>query len=198
MFLLARSSAVGAGNLRRRCGGIRPRDCPSPLLPGHVRLSLPDDRRRHCSIHGRSRCGLVARPEHLPGKRVQRLHPRPACPGASGFLLPPLLLRVRESGLASMQIHVLFTASAFAVACLVGMEFALASRVRQGRAAVVASELYGLDLAGSASGRSSPASTQSPSWACCRQAARREWSRRRAACSVLPPVSSSVLPRRPS
>ena len=72
--------------------------------------------------------------------------------GASGFLLPPLLLRVRESGLASMQIHVLFTASAFAVACLVGMEFALASRVRQGRAAVVASELYGLDLAGSALG----------------------------------------------
>lgn len=72
--------------------------------------------------------------------------------GGAAFLLPLLLLRVREAGLAPMQVHGLFAASAFAIASLVGMEFALASRVRRQSTAVVASELYGLDLAGSAIG----------------------------------------------
>jgi spermidine synthase len=68
------------------------------------------------------------------------------------FLIPLVLLLLQRVNGGPLPAHILITSIAFAAAVLVGMEFALASRVRPGDAAAVASELYGLDLFGSALG----------------------------------------------
>ena len=71
---------------------------------------------------------------------------------ASGLLLALLLCRLQGQNLPPSTVHLLFSGLAFAVAALVGMEFAVAAQIRTENAATVASELYGLDLAGSAVG----------------------------------------------
>jgi spermidine synthase len=68
------------------------------------------------------------------------------------ILLPPLFEGVRDATLTSETLQILFSLLAFLLAVLFGMEFAVASSVRGGAGAETASELYGLDLAGSALG----------------------------------------------
>ncbi len=92
---------------------------------------------------------------------VQRILPRPGIGNFIGLqlgvaaaciLLPLVLFWLRGADLAPAAIHLVFTALAFIIAALIGMEFAVASGVRGGSVASVAAELYGLDLAGSAMG----------------------------------------------
>jgi len=68
------------------------------------------------------------------------------------FLLPFVLLRLHAMSSSTMIVRCVITAAASAVAVLTGLEFAIASRVRRGGTAETASELYGLDLFGSALG----------------------------------------------
>lgn len=69
-----------------------------------------------------------------------------------GLLLPLVLSRLQTGMMGPLFLHFAFTAMAFSLAVLVGMEFAVAARLRPGTAAAIAGELYGLDLAGSALG----------------------------------------------
>jgi spermidine synthase len=71
---------------------------------------------------------------------------------AGCVLLPFLFAGLRDANLSSGAMQGLFSLLAFALAILFGMEFAVASSLRGGSAASTASELYGLDLAGSALG----------------------------------------------
>jgi len=68
------------------------------------------------------------------------------------ILLPPLFSGLREATISPEAMQALFSLLAFSLALLFGMEFAVASSVRGGAVAATASELYGLDLAGSALG----------------------------------------------
>jgi len=72
--------------------------------------------------------------------------------GAVCVLLPGLFMALREADIQSGGIQALFSLLAFLLAVLFGMEFAVASSVRGGTVASAVSELYGLDLAGSAFG----------------------------------------------
>jgi len=92
---------------------------------------------------------------------VRRIFPRPGIRGfiglqlviaASGLLLPLVLSGLRSADLVPAALHLVFMALASVIAILIGMEFAVASIVRDGRVSSVAAELYGLDLAGSAMG----------------------------------------------
>ena len=92
---------------------------------------------------------------------VRRIFPRPGIGNFIGLqlvvagsclLLPLVLSWLRGADLAPVAVHLVFTALAFIIAALIGMEFAVASVVRGGSVASVAAELYGLDLAGSATG----------------------------------------------
>jgi len=49
-------------------------------------------------------------------------------------------------------LHLAFLLPTFVIALLIGMEFSTASHLQKGTAASVASELYGIDLIGSAVG----------------------------------------------
>lgn len=68
------------------------------------------------------------------------------------IVLSPILLWIRTVAEVPLLVHALFTALAFAVAALIGTEFGLASAARPGSPREAASELYGLDLVGSALG----------------------------------------------
>jgi spermidine synthase len=72
--------------------------------------------------------------------------------GAYCLLLPLALLWLKGTTHGALVVHSTFLLLTFVVASLVGVEFAMASRLRQGRIANVASELYTIDLMGSALG----------------------------------------------
>ena len=74
------------------------------------------------------------------------------CVAATCLLLPALFAGLRETDLQSGGIQVVFSSAAFLLAVLFGMEFAVATSIRGGAGASTASDMYGLDLAGSASG----------------------------------------------
>jgi spermidine synthase len=72
---------------------------------------------------------------------------------AVGCVLLPFLFAVsRDSNPSAFIVQMLFSSLAFLLAVLFGTEFAVASSIRGGRVSSTASELYGLDLAGSALG----------------------------------------------
>ena len=66
--------------------------------------------------------------------------------------LPSILMILRDSKPSTGVLEAIFPGLALVIAVLVGILFAVASSVRQGAPTVVASELYGLDLLGSAVG----------------------------------------------
>ena len=68
------------------------------------------------------------------------------------LLLPLVLLWLRTMISYPLIVQCVISAIAFAAAVLTGIEFAVATRVRRGGTTEVASELYGLDLFGSALG----------------------------------------------
>jgi len=71
---------------------------------------------------------------------------------AACVLLPSLFVGLREANFQSETMQAVFSLLAFLLAVLFGMEFAVASSLRRGTIASTTSELYGLDLAGSAFG----------------------------------------------
>ncbi|HEX7574206.1 MAG TPA: hypothetical protein VF514_14035 [Bacteroidota bacterium] len=68
------------------------------------------------------------------------------------LLLPIVLLWLQTMISYPLLVQCVITAIAFTAAVLTGIEFAIATRVRRGGTTEVASELYGLDLFGSALG----------------------------------------------
>ena len=72
--------------------------------------------------------------------------------GAYCVLLPLALVWLKEGAHAALVVHALFLLVTFALASLVGIEFAVASRLRRGSVTSIASELYSIDLMGSAIG----------------------------------------------
>ncbi len=68
------------------------------------------------------------------------------------ILLPPLFEVLLKTHASAVAVQILFSSLAFSLAVLFGVEFAIAASVRGGSAGSIASELYGLDLAGSALG----------------------------------------------
>lgn len=72
--------------------------------------------------------------------------------GVYSAMLPFVLMALKAVTLPSLIIHLVFLALAFLIALLVGMEFSLASRLRGNDYSSASSELYGLDLLGSAIG----------------------------------------------
>lgn len=71
---------------------------------------------------------------------------------ACAIMITAVLPRLQMANPAPIAMHMTFPAMTFAIAALIGMEFAVASQVQAGTAATVAGELYGLDLAGSSVG----------------------------------------------
>lgn len=71
---------------------------------------------------------------------------------ATCLCVPAILLLLQAASPPPLVIQCVITAAAFAAAVLTGFVFGTATRVRPGDAAAVASELYGLDLFGSALG----------------------------------------------
>jgi predicted membrane-bound spermidine synthase len=67
-------------------------------------------------------------------------------------LLPLWFLVLRNAATNSFVIHSVFFLLTLGVAVMVGMEFSVAARLRQGTVASVAAELYSIDLMGSALG----------------------------------------------
>jgi len=68
------------------------------------------------------------------------------------FLLPPILLGLQRVRDLTIVVNAAICLLAFAVAVLIGLEFSLAAMMRKGGVQRVASELYGIDLIGSALG----------------------------------------------
>jgi len=68
------------------------------------------------------------------------------------FSLPPIVLWMRNVLYLPILVNVVFLFFAFVIAGLIGMEFSVAAMLRKGGAQRVASELYGIDLIGSALG----------------------------------------------
>jgi spermidine synthase len=68
------------------------------------------------------------------------------------FVLPLMLLLLRELQGSSALIQGIIIFLTFVIAALVGMQFSIAADLRQGQSQRVASELYGVDLIGSALG----------------------------------------------
>jgi hypothetical protein len=68
------------------------------------------------------------------------------------LLIPIVLLWLETMISHPLLVQCVITAIAFAAAVLTGLEFATAARIRRGGTTEVASELYGLDLFGSALG----------------------------------------------
>lgn len=68
------------------------------------------------------------------------------------MLLPLLFASLRATTISTENMQGVFFLLAFLLAVLFGMEFAIASSVKKGAVASTASELYGLDMAGSALG----------------------------------------------
>ncbi len=72
--------------------------------------------------------------------------------GLLSCALPFLLLMIRSATLSIGVLHLAFLLPTFVIALLIGMEFSTASHLQKGTAAAAASELYGVDLIGSAVG----------------------------------------------
>jgi spermidine synthase len=72
--------------------------------------------------------------------------------GVYCVILPFLLLLLKSAATHYFLIHSAFFVLTFFMAAMVGMEFSIASRLRGGTFSSVASELYGVDLLGSAVG----------------------------------------------
>lgn len=72
--------------------------------------------------------------------------------GVYCLLLPIVLLILKGAHLGDFIIHAIFVLLTFAVAALVGLQFSIASALRRGKIESVASELYSIDLIGSAIG----------------------------------------------
>ena len=66
--------------------------------------------------------------------------------------LPLLLLFLRDQAGISWMVHLLFALITTKIAVLIGMQFAIATRIQQGRIGAVASSLYSVDLLGAALG----------------------------------------------
>jgi spermidine synthase len=72
--------------------------------------------------------------------------------GVYCVLLPLALLWLRDETHGTVVVHFIFLLLTFALACIVGTEFAMASKLRSGSVTSIASELYSIDLMGSAIG----------------------------------------------
>jgi len=72
--------------------------------------------------------------------------------GISSALLPVVFIILQGVTASTFLIHAIFFMLTFIIAALIGIEFAGASRLQRGKTASVASELYGVDLIGSAIG----------------------------------------------
>ncbi|MGA2625358.1 MAG: fused MFS/spermidine synthase [Bacteroidota bacterium] len=72
--------------------------------------------------------------------------------GISSALLPVVFIILQGITASTFLIHAIFFLLTFVIAGLIGIEFAVASRMQRGKTASVASELYGVDLIGSAIG----------------------------------------------
>lgn len=72
--------------------------------------------------------------------------------GLYAFILPLILFFIKSSSLSAGVLHVAFFLPTFIIAVLIGMEFSIASHVQKGTITSVASQLYGIDLIGSAIG----------------------------------------------
>ena len=66
--------------------------------------------------------------------------------------LPLILMLVKDHAIGDVFIHALFALLTFTIALFIGFEFWVASRLREGTVSAVASELYSVDLVGSALG----------------------------------------------
>jgi spermidine synthase len=74
--------------------------------------------------------------------------------GIFSILLPIILVIMQTASFGTFSLHFIFLLLTFAIASLIGMEFSLAAKLKQGTAASTASSLYGADLFGSAIGAS--------------------------------------------
>jgi spermidine synthase len=72
--------------------------------------------------------------------------------GAYCVLLPAALVWLKGGAHDALAVHVIFLLLTFALASLIGIEFAVASKLRHGTVTSIASELYSIDLMGSAIG----------------------------------------------
>ncbi|MBI4810093.1 MAG: hypothetical protein HY800_01335, partial [Ignavibacteriales bacterium] len=72
--------------------------------------------------------------------------------GLYAFILPLILLFIKSSSLIAGVLHMAFFLPTFIIAVLIGMEFSIASHIQKGTISSVASQLYGIDLIGSAIG----------------------------------------------
>ncbi|MBZ5537081.1 MAG: fused MFS/spermidine synthase [Acidobacteriia bacterium] len=72
--------------------------------------------------------------------------------GIYSLLFPLILLVLKDSILGNFMVHAFFVILTFMVAALVGLQFSIASTLRRGKIESVASELYSIDLIGSAIG----------------------------------------------
>ena len=72
--------------------------------------------------------------------------------GLLSCALPLYLLLINSSTLSIGVLHLAFFLPTFIIAFLIGMEFSIASYLQKGTAASAASQLYGIDLIGSAIG----------------------------------------------
>jgi spermidine synthase len=72
--------------------------------------------------------------------------------GVYSLLLPLVLLLLKGAFLGDFMIHAIFILLTVLIAALVGLEFSIASNLRKGEIGTVASELYSIDLLGSALG----------------------------------------------
>jgi len=152
LFLLGRSSAIGAGMF---AGGFAASSVEIVLLVSFQILCGSLFQMTGVVITA-FMGGLAA--GALLARRVVRR------PGIDSFiivqfavsvmcvLIPIMLLWLQSMSSSPQLVRFVITAAAFAAAVLTGIEFAIAARVRRGGAAAVASELYGLDLFGSALG----------------------------------------------
>ena len=152
LLLVGRSSAVGAGIF---AGGFAASSVEIVLLVSFQVLC--GSLFRMTGIVITAFMGGLAAGSLLAGRIVRR-------PGIGSFiivqfalsaiclLIPVMLLWLQTMISHPLLVQCVITAAAFAAAVLTGIEFAVATRVRRGGTMEVASELYGLDLFGSALG----------------------------------------------
>ncbi len=84
--------------------------------------------------------------------RVEHFIAAQAAVGAYALVLPAILYGLKDSALPDIFIHLIFAVLPFTIALGVGFEFCAASVLRRGEVGRVASELYSIDLVGSAWG----------------------------------------------
>ena len=68
------------------------------------------------------------------------------------LILPFFLLFLKNSSFNQSILHIVFFFPTFIIALLIGMEFSIASFIQKGTVTYIASQLYGIDLIGSAIG----------------------------------------------